>query len=123
MDAIQKEFFLIHAYFSLSMPALHVLTIKSTASFGESVKWINPRSSGLIIFSLSIVVVSHASMPRQYWEPKSTTGKLRILRVWINVNASKSSSIVPKPPGKMTYALLYLMNIVLRTKKYLNDSD
>src|SRR4029434_10513410 len=80
-------------------------------------------SSSLIIFSFSIIDVSHASRPRQYCEPKSTTGKLRILRVWMSVNASKNSSIVPKPPGKIMYAFEYLMNIVLRTKKYLNDSD
>src|SRR5262245_17250764 len=82
-----------------------------------------PRSVELMFFSFSMVEVSHASRPRQYCEPKRTTGKFLILRVWMRVSASKSSSIVPKPPGKMIYALLYLINIVLRTKKYLNDSD
>jgi hypothetical protein len=31
-----------------------------------------------------------------------TTGKFSALPVWISVNASNSSSSVPKPPGKMT---------------------
>ena len=34
-----------------------------------------------------------------------TTGKWRILPVWISVSASNSSSSVPKPPGKMTNAV------------------
>jgi len=49
--------------------------------------------------------------------PKSTTGNCEIFPVWMSVSASKSSSKVPKPPGKMMNALEYLMNIVLRTAK------
>ena len=45
---------------------------------------------------------------------KSTTGKVPILPVWISVSASKSSSSVPKPPGKMTNPSAAFTNIVLR---------
>ena len=46
-----------------------------------------------------------------------TTGKSRILPVWISVIASNSSSSVPNPPGMITNASEYLTNIVLRAKK------
>ena len=36
----------------------------------------------------------------QYSRPISTQGKLSILRVWISVATSKTSSSVPKPPGQ-----------------------
>ena len=36
--------------------------------------------------------------------PRRITGKSRIVRVWISVSASNSSSSVPKPPGQMTKA-------------------
>ncbi len=44
-------------------------------------------------------------------------GKWSILPVCTSVSDSKSSSKVPKPPGKMTKAWAYFTNIVLRTKK------
>ncbi len=47
-------------------PALNVFIINSTASLGESVRWIKPRSSELIFPSFSIIDVSHAKSPRQY---------------------------------------------------------
>ena len=47
----------------------------------------------------------------------STTGKLRILPVWMSVSDSNSSSRVPKPPGMITNASAYFTNIVLRAKK------
>ena len=37
-----------------------------------------------------------------------------ILPVWISVSDSNSSSIVPKPPGKMTNPSAAFTNIVLR---------
>ena len=48
----------------------------------------------------------------------STIGNRVTLPVWTSVNASNSSSSVPKPPGKTTNPCAYLTNIVLRAKKY-----
>ena len=39
------------------------------------------------------------------------------LRVWIRVSDSKSSSMVPKPPGNTMNASAYFTNMVFRTKK------
>ena len=55
--------------------------------------------------------------PAQYSVPTRTTGKWRILPVWMRVSASNSSSSVPKPPGRITNASAYFTNIVLRAKK------
>ena len=49
--------------------------------------------------------------------PASTTGKLSTLPVWISVSDSKSSSIVPNPPGNTMKASEYFTNMVFRTKK------
>lgn len=45
---------------------------------------------------------SHSTRPDQYSLPTSTMGAGGTLPVWISVNASKSSSRVPKPPGIAT---------------------
>jgi hypothetical protein len=55
-----------------------------------------------VIPSASSCPLIHATIGLQYDVSKSTTGKWRILPVWINVSASYSSSSVPKPPGKIT---------------------
>ena len=47
----------------------------------------------------------------------STTGKFRILPIWISVSDSNSSSSVPNPPGRITKASAYFTNITLRAKK------
>jgi hypothetical protein len=62
------------------------------------------RSSWSIAPWASIDVRRKASSGAQYSVPISTSGKSSILRVWINVAASNSSSIVPKPPGSTTKA-------------------
>ena len=59
----------------------------------------------------------HSRSPVQNSLPTSTTGNGTIFSVWISVSASNSSSIVPKPPGKMMNPRAYLTNITLRTKK------
>src|SRR6185369_4253441 len=55
-------------------------------------------------------------MGSQYVRPNRTTGKCRILPVWISVSDSKSSSSVPKPPGKTTNPSVAFTNIVLRVE-------
>src|SRR5674536_270153 len=63
-----------------------------------------------------------SSSPCQYAEPINTTGKDVTFPVCTSVSASNSSSMVPKPPGSTTNAWAYLMNIVLRAKKYRKDT-
>ena len=53
----------------------------------------------------------------------STTGKFSIFAVWMSVSASKSSSIVPRPPGMTTKAYEYFTSMTLRTKKCSNATE
>ncbi len=57
----------------------------------------NMRRLGLSPFDIELVILSHS-------DTASTTGKCRIFSVCISVNASNSSSSVPKPPGNTTNA-------------------
>src|SRR3954453_977932 len=88
-----------------------------TASSTSAVSCSRSRSATLILWSLSIVVRSHSRSPVQYAVPNSTTGNDVTLPVCTSVNASNSSSIVPKPPGMTMNACAYFTNIVLRAKK------
>ena len=47
----------------------------------------------------------------------STMGNDVTLCVWTSVTASKTSSKVPKPPGRAMKPCAYFTNIVLRAKK------
>jgi len=47
----------------------------------------------------------------------STTGSGLIVRVWIRVSASNSSSRVPKPPGNTTRLLARIIKCIFRTAK------
>ncbi len=78
---------------------------------------IRSTSSGDTFPSATSVLRIQSSSPRQYSVPTRITGKSRTFPVWISVSASNSSSMVPKPPGKITNASAYFTNIVLRTKK------
>ena len=49
--------------------------------------------------------------------PNSSTGRLRHLPVWMRVSVSKSSSSVPKPPGKHTSATERIRKCILRSAK------
>jgi len=49
--------------------------------------------------------------------PYSKTGIRAIFLVWISVNASKSSSIVPKPPGKAANAFARFRKCIFRMQK------
>src|SRR3954447_16058000 len=102
----------------------------SPARRAESAAWITARTSAMssvtVIRSRSaaLIVPVSASVPRtqsmspdQYAVPKRITGKRVTLRVCTRVSASKSSSRVPKPPGRITKACAYFTNMVLRTKK------
>src|SRR5690606_20228458 len=90
----------------------------STTRAGSSVTQTRSRSAGEILPSMASVPRSQSIRPFQYSVPKRTTGKSCTFRVWMRVSASNSSSMVPKPPGKITNACAYFRNIVLRTKKY-----
>src|SRR5262245_18031668 len=59
-----------------------------------------------------MVVFSQSRSPDQYALPTRTIGNFVILPVATRVSASKSSSIVPKPPGRTTNACEYLMKTV-----------
>ena len=59
------------------------------------------------------------SLPVRF--PYNTIGKPSTFFVWTRVKASKSSYIVPKPPGKTTKPVEYFTNISFLTKKYMND--
>src|SRR5919204_593056 len=89
----------------------------SAASSGSSVSVISFRSSGAIAPDASTWSLSQSRSPLQYCVPNRTIGKCSILPVWASVSDSKSSSRVPKPPGKMTKPRAYLTNMFLRTKK------
>ena len=49
--------------------------------------------------------------------PKSRIGRRRIRPVWISVSTSKSSSKVPKPPGKTAIARARIRKCILRMAK------
>ena len=53
------------------------------------------------------VAIALTTLPsREEADPKSSTGNcFLVFFVWISVSISKSSSKVPKPPGKATSAL------------------
>ena len=95
-----------------------VLTVRrsDTTSAGSSAHW---RQIEVVLpMRRPAARVAHpVEQARPVARPTSTTGKWRILPVWISVSASNSSSSVPKPPGKITKASAYFTNIVLRTKK------
>src|ERR1700730_18003446 len=97
------------------------LVATSAASSGSSVTWMRVRSSSETIPCSSAFVRSQLSRRVQYWIPKSTIGKWSIFPVCARVTASKSSSRVPNPPGKMTKPRAYLTNIIFRTKKWRNS--
>jgi len=80
-------------------------------------------SSGETAPSSTIVFSIQRSSPSQYFRPISTTGNRRIFPVWMRVSDSKNSSIVPNPPGMMTYPEAYFTNITLRAKKCRKVSD
>jgi len=53
----------------------------------------------------------------------STTGAGDVLPVWSNVNTSKVSSIVPRPPGKMANALEGRVHGHFRVKEVLHRHE
>ena len=59
----------------------------------------------------------HARRPRQNPPPTRITGIFRLLPVCTSVRTSESSSSVPNPPGRITYAEAKRTNIILRVKK------
>ena len=74
-----------------------------------SVGAMTPRSTS--------VEPSQSTRPPQNSVPTSTMGNRVTVPVCTSVSASKSSSSVPKPPGRTTKPREYFTNIVLRTKK------
>ena len=87
------------------------------ASSTESVKRKRSRSSRLIVPTCDHLVAGTRRAASSSPCRSDTTGKPSIFFVWIRVTASKSSSIVPTPPGITTNAYEYLTSITLRTKK------
>ena len=59
-------------------------------------------SAGEIMPSFTSVLRNQSIRPAQNGECTRMTGIERLLRVWISVSASISSSTVPKPPGITT---------------------
>src|SRR5262249_18845956 len=94
----------------------------SIASSTESVMRSSPTSSASIV-PASTARTSMARRGCQYSRPIRTIGKSWIFFVWMRVRASKSSSIVPTPPGITTKAYEYLTSMTLRTKKCSNVTD
>ena len=60
---------------------------------------------------------SQFSTLRQNGSPKSRIGRRRIRPVCTSVSTSKSSSKVPKPPGKTAIARARIRKCILRTAK------
>ena len=76
-------------------------TLRTTLR-GSSSMMKRSRSCAPIMPLASTWPPSHSTRPDQYSLPTSTMGAGGTLPVWISVNASKSSSRVPKPPGIAT---------------------
>ena len=58
----------------------------------------------LLMVPLAAILFNNSRSSFQYSVPITTIGKPWILPVWMSVAASKSSSIVPRPPGITTNA-------------------
>ena len=86
----------------------------ATTSSGSSVTWNRSRSASAIVPPAEQRArASSRAGPPSTPCPTRTTGKWRILPVWMRVSASNSSSSVPKPPGRITNASAYFTNIDL----------
>lgn len=89
-----------------------------TASSTSSVTWNSMRSCSDALPPATTVSRSQSTSPPQYAVPNRTIGKRVTLPVCTRVSASKSSSSVPRPPGRTTNPWAYFTNIVFLTKKY-----
>ena len=87
----------------------------ATASSALSTKLIRSRSERLIVPASAIA--SQLMMRCQNSVPKSRKGMRFMRPVWIRVRVSKSSSSVPKPPGKIAIALARIRKCILRIAK------
>src|SRR4051812_9209819 len=77
---------------------------RSTTSSRSSQTAKRSVSSGEIMPSARARSRSQSTRPPQYDESTRQTGNSLTLPVWMSVSASKSSSSVPKPPGRTTNA-------------------